>query len=139
MSPLPALVLIEQRGFQRCYTRIQIALRGPAGKTEIAKETWEASFCLTGQGILSKKGISFSSRRLPTIWCKGYSVTPHTPARKKFIFRSASLYTFYSNSTSSVKVCTHKMHPLHWQSYFFVTISYHAHKVIELDLMMKQT
>lgn len=105
----------------------------------LGKVTWEASFCLTGQGTLSKKGIGFSSRCLPTIWCKRQSVTTHTLARKKFIFKSASLYTFYSNSTSSVKVCTHKMHPFHWQSYFCVRIRYHAPKVIESDLMMKQT
>lgn len=117
MSPSYCTSVHRAGRIQRHYPRFQVALQGPTGKAGRAiwgKVIWEASFCLTDQGVLSERGISLSNRYLTHhLEGKRQSITPHTLARKEFIFRSAFPYTFYSNSTSSVKICTHKMHPLH--------------------------
>ena len=81
-------------GTQRRCPGFQLALQGPTGRAGIAtwgKEIWVASFCLTGQGILSERGIGRLSNRAypPSGRQKGQRDTPHF-TRKEFICGSAS-------------------------------------------------
>lgn len=100
----------EQEGFRGTVSGSQVKrAQGEGRNSHVGQRDLEASFCLTGPGILSERGISLSNRYLThCLEGKRPSITPHTLARKEFIFRSTFLCTFYTNSSSSVKVCTHK-------------------------------